>query len=262
MKLPDLAELQRFVKDTTLQHDLISPEATKIQRKPDGSLVTATDVALQKHLESGLQERWPYPLLGEELTTTEQTDILDTESVIWCLDPIDGTSNFIAGLPYFAVSLALLVEKTPTLALVYDPMRDEVFTAQAGAGVWLNGEALTGNGSDVSLADALALIDFKRLEHDLAARLACEPPYASQRSFGASALDWCWVAAGRCHVYLHGKQKLWDYAAGSLILAEAGGRATTLEGEPVYRHNLTSRSVVAASNRNLFQAWTEWLDRA
>ena len=76
-------------------------------------------------------------------------------------------------------------------------------------------------------------IDFKRLDGPLATRLATEIPYASQRSFGSVALDWCWLAAGRCHIYLHGRSHLWDYAAGELILAEAGGYSCTLDGEPV-----------------------------
>ncbi|UCE77444.1 MAG: inositol monophosphatase, partial [Gammaproteobacteria bacterium] len=77
--------------------------------------------------------------------------------------------------------------------------------------------------------------------------------------FGAVALDWCWLAAGRCHVYLHGQQKLWDYAAGCLILQEAGGQAVTLEGDPVFVPSLTPRSAAAALDPDIFRQWIDWL---
>jgi len=100
-----------------------------------------------------------------------------------------------------------------------------------------------------------------RLAAPLAARLGAHPPYGSQRNFGASSLDWCWLADGRFHIYLHGGQKLWDYAAGSLILAEAGGRSQTMEGEAVFAFELAPRSVVAARDPRLFTAWQAWVSQ-
>ena len=82
----------------------------------------------------------------------------------------------------------------------------------------------------------------------------------SQRNFGASSLEWCWLADGRFHLYLHGGQKLWDFAGGSLILAESGGAAATLAGEPVFRYGLEPRSVVAAATPALFSVWKTWID--
>ena len=99
------------------------------------------------------------------------------------------------------------------------------------------------------------MIDFKRLGAGLRQRFV-SPPYSSHRSFGSSALEWAWLAAGRGHVYLHGGQKLWDYAAGSLILAEAGGHSSTLQGEPGYTSAVASRSVVASLHKELFEAWS------
>ena len=99
----------------------------------------------------------------------------------------------------------------------------------------------------------------QRLDAALARRLAASPPYSSQRSFGSGALDWCMVATGLCHLYLHGGQKLWDYAAGQLILSEAGGFATTLEGERVLQLALVPRSVVAAPGQALHERWLTWL---
>lgn len=86
-------------------------------------------------------------------------------------------------------------------------------------------------------------------------------PNSHHCNFGAICLDWCWLADGRFHLTLHGGQKLWDYAAGSLILAEAGGHARTLEGEEVFQLALTSRSVAAARDINLFAAWSAWVSQ-
>jgi myo-inositol-1(or 4)-monophosphatase len=175
------------------------------------------------------------------------------------LDPLDGTSNFAAGIPCFSVSLALLRQGRCALGLVYDPLRDECFRAVRGGGAFLNGARLGPRDTARSLDRAIAAVDFKRLPPDLAAHLAARPPYASQRSFGSVALDWCWVAAGRFHIYLHGKQFLWDYAAGHLILDEAGGRSSTLAGGEVFALSVDPSSAVAGLSPALFEQWFAWL---
>ncbi|MDH5182088.1 MAG: inositol monophosphatase family protein, partial [Gammaproteobacteria bacterium] len=175
-----------------------------------------------------------------------------------CLDPLDGTSNFAAGIPYFAASLALIREGRVVLGLVYDPVRDECFSAIRGEGVWLNDAPLLPAGN-LPIQPGIGIVDFKRLPAELAARLAVSPPFKSQRSFGSVALDWCWLAAGRGHVYLHGRQNLWDYAAGNLIFEQAGGYACTLEGEPVFDLSLRPRSAVAALDQTFFTNWCDWL---
>ena len=231
------------------------------KHKSDGSLVTEADLRMQAALVEALQREWPdYALLGEEMTDAEQAQALThIDSGLWGIDPLDGTSNFAAGVPYYAVSVALLRQGRVELGVVYDPGRGECFSAARGQGVWLNETRLSLPRSDVPLNEAMALIDFKRLPRELAARLVTEPPYASQRSFGAGALDWCWLAAGRCHVYLHGKHKIWDYAAGSLIFSEVGGQAVTLDGEAVFQASLSPRTVVAAQDAKLFREWLGWL---
>src|SRR5690606_37453944 len=93
----------------------------------------------------------------------------------------------------------------------------------------------------------------------LARELGACPPYGSQRNFGACSLEWCWLAAARFHIYLHGGQKLWDYAAGSLVLKEAGAPAATLTGEEVFALDLAPRSVVAAIDPETFAKWQKWL---
>ena len=105
----------------------------------------------------------------------------------------------------------------------------------------------------------MAGADFKRLPRRLAERLAGAPPYASQRNYGASTLDWCYTAAGRFDVYVHGGQKLWDYAAGALILEEAGGGMATLDSDDFWGSSIWQRSVVAAWDPGLLREWAAWL---
>lgn len=229
-------------------------------RKADGSVITEADLVVQQRIAGELRRRWPETVfLGEEMSAAEQEALLRQDRPLWCLDPLDGTSNFAAGIPYFSVSLALLEQGRVETGIVYDPVRNECFTALSGRGAWLNGAALTAVRAGVTLQQATSLVDFKRLPRELAIRLVTGIPYASQRSFGSVALDWCWIAAGRCHVYLHGRQNIWDYAAGHLVLQEAGGHATTLSGEPVFVNALQPRSAVAALDADLFDEWTDWL---
>jgi myo-inositol-1(or 4)-monophosphatase len=250
------------IVNTAAQEELL-PRFNKVKHahKADGSIITEADIAVQQRIAQALSEQWPeIALLGEEMPTEEQQRLLASGQPLWILDPLDGTSNFAAGIPFFSVSLALLVEGRVSLGLVYDPLRDECFSAQQDQGAFLNGEALPVAEVNRTLTEAMALIDFKRLPPELATRLATEIPYASQRSFGSVALDWCWIAAGRCHVYLHGRQNIWDYAAGYLILHEAGGLATSLDGADVFVTELTPRSAVAALDHELYDEWLSWLD--
>ena len=228
--------------------------------KADGSIVTEADVVMQERIARALEKQWPDVMfLGEEMTADQQAEVLSHADSAWCLDPVDGTSNFAAGIPYFSVSLALLEQGQVTAGIVYDPLRDECFSALRGRGAALNGQPLVSTETGLHLNQSIGLIDFKRLPNELSIRLITETPYASQRSFGSVALDLCWIAAGRCHLYLHGRHNLWDYAAGHLILKEAGGHATTLFGEPITGNSLRPRSTVAALDQHLFEEWTDWL---
>jgi len=241
------------------------PRFAEVSRrfKADGSLVTAADMAMQKRMQIELTEHWPqYDFLGEEMPAEEQGKILaKTEGPgLWCLDPLDGTSNFVNGIPFFTTSLSLVTKGEPVAAWTYDPIRDECFTAQKGKGAWLNDVAMPHLTECPVLRRCMAAVDLKRLGPRLAGKLGQSPPYGSQRSFGSSALEWCWLAASRFHIYLHGAQKLWDYAAGTLILSEAGGYAQTLKGTTVFSGGLEPRSVVAARDKELFDAWKSWIE--
>ena len=240
----------------------ILPRYMKVahQKKVDGSLCTEADVASQEALKQRLQAIHNAPVLGEEMSVAEQQAIWsDGKQELWCIDPLDGTSNFVHGLPYFAISVALIRNGQSVLGLVYDPVAKEVFAAERGRGAFLNGERMLPRKSVQDISSALANVDLKRLDAKLAAILASKPPYASQRNFGASTLDWCYTAAGRYDMYLHGGQKLWDYAAGSLILQEAGGHVCCLEHDDFTHANVWQRSVIAALDADMFHAWKGWI---
>lgn len=258
---PHSAAVQRLV--TRAGDEELLPRFERVDHhiKADGSILTEADLAIQRRLRDELEKEWPdIAFLSEEMPLAQQAELLsETGRPLWCLDPLDGTSNFAAGLPCFGISLALLTHGEPVMGIIYDPTRGECFRADKGAGAWLNERRLDSPLPRASLSLTVGMVDFKRLPAELARRLVSDPPYASQRNFGSSALEWAWVAAGRGHVYLHGGQKLWDYAAGSLIVSEAGGYSCTLDNEPVFKPTLAPRSVIAASGEDLFHSWREWL---
>lgn len=233
------------------------------EEKQDGSLLTEADTQMQRHTQAFLQQQWPeFNFLGEESTQAEQIAALQSQQGCWILDPVDGTSNFASGIPFYSVSLALAVQGQIVAGLVYDPDRDEMFAARVGMGAELNGATLVAQTAKTHLKQTSGIIDFKRITPRLAMHIIENNPYGSQRSFGSVALDWCWIAAGRGHIYLHGAQNLWDYAAGHLILQEAGGQSSTLNGEAVLVPKVVKRSAVCATTPELFEQWSNFLHAA
>jgi myo-inositol-1(or 4)-monophosphatase len=235
-----------------------------VSEKADGSLVTSADHAVDKRLRGVLNQLFPgTPVLSEEQPRDAQQAALDGAGPCWLLDPLDGTTNFAGGLPFFAISLALIDTGGVAYGATYDPVRDELFSAARGAGLHLNGEVPACRQQHRGgLSGCTALVDYKRLPHRLAVALVSEPPFRSQRNLGACALEWAWLAAGRADLYLHGGQALWDSAAGTLMLTEAGGRMSSLGREPVFRRSLQKPSAVAARSPKLQEAWLNWLEAA
>lgn len=249
------------VKEVAKQE--IMPRYLKVQRhcKSDGSLCTEADVATQEALLRKLQKIYPGKIVSEEMSAEQQNDQWNSgDEGLWCIDPIDGTTNFVNGIPYFAVSVALMNRGRSVLGVVYDPVADEMFYAEKGKGAFLNDVQLPiKEYIPTVLDDAIASVDLKRLNRKLAARISTTPPCSSQRNFGACALEWCFTAAGRFDLYLHGGQNLWDYAAGCLILEEAGGRMCGFGLDDFWKEPLWQRSVIAASDPNLFLQWRDWI---
>ena len=241
---------------------VIMPRYLQVDRqiKSDGSFFTEADVAAQNALLYELQKIYPAATMGEEMSKQEQEEQwIQGRAGLWSVDPIDGTSNFLNGLPYFAISVALMEQGKGVLGVIYNPVSDEMFYATKGGGAFLNGTALPIKKYVPTLASAMANVDLKRLDRKFAARVAAYPPFASQRNYGACALEWCYTAAGYFDLYLHGGQKPWDYAAGSLILEEAGGKMCGFDHDDYWAGSPWQRSVIAALDPGLFNQWRDWV---
>jgi len=255
-----LEEVIGAVREVAQQ--VIMPRYLQVDRqiKADGSFFTEADVAAQNALLEKLQKIHPAAAMGEEMTKQEQeAQWIKGQSGLWSIDPIDGTSNFLNGLPYFAISVAFMEQGKSVLGVIYNPVTDEMFYATKGGGAFLNGIALPLKTYIPALSGAMANVDLKRLDRKFAARVAAFPPFASQRNFGACALEWCYTAAGYFDLYLHGGQKPWDYGAGSLILAEAGGHMCGFEQDDYWAGSPWTRSVIAALDPGLFAQWRDWV---
>lgn len=256
---PDIKKIKEMIVSVAEEELLPYFEKTDYQHKSDGSIVTEIDITVQQRIENYLTNNYPDSIvLGEEMSIQEQEHAFNGNQSIWCLDPIDGTSNFAFGIPYFAISLALIQNKEVVFGLVYDPIRKECFSAYDSK-AYIDNTIIQPNTKYLELNKAMAIIDFKRLPSSLATNLVDKPPYASQRNFGASALDWCWLATGRGHVYIHGSQNIWDYAAGHFIFENCGGISKTLNEENIFKCRLEKRSVIAAANNALFKQWNTWI---
>jgi myo-inositol-1(or 4)-monophosphatase len=259
----DLNTLSRLLRTAAEAEILPRFRATTSTAKADGSLVTAADLGVQKRLTATLAEHWPdVALLGEEMDAAHQQQLLDAGGPLWCLDPLDGTSNFTCGFPGFCISLALIQHGRAELAVVLDPVRDECFTAARGEGAQLDGTPLTPYAPGPTLGDCVAVVDFKRIPSARVAPLFRPGGFRSQRNLGAVALEWCWLAAGRFQLYLHGGQKLWDHAAGRLVAQEAGC-ATALFApggdKPTDGVALGKHLALAAANTGLYRQWLDFV---
>ncbi|HJV07375.1 MAG TPA: inositol monophosphatase family protein [Chromobacteriaceae bacterium] len=230
-------------------------------RKDDGTLFTEADLACQQALIDALPEILPHPVLGEEMSQELQETLWQQhQDGLWVVDPIDGTTNFVNGLPFFAISVALMVNGISELGVIYNPVANEMFYARRGHGAFMNGIPLPLKSISNSMGDAVASVEVKYLRSGkLAARINSVAPCGSQRNMGSSTLDWCFLAAGRYDLYLHGGQRLWDYAAGAVILEEAGGQIASLNTDAYWEDQPWKRSAIAALNPELFSQWLRWV---
>ena len=257
--LNHLAELVREVAQTAVMPRFLN---TAVSTKSDGTRLTEADLHAQAMFAERLPQIINCPVLGEEMSADEQHAIWRHAATgLWVVDPIDGTNNFINGLPHFALSVAYIRHGCAQLGAIFHPMMQEMFTAERGHGAHLNGRPLPLRNTPKKLHESIAGVEVKYLRSGkLASRMQTLHPFGSQRSMGSSTLAWCYLAAGRYDLYLHGGQKLWDYAAGALIYEEAGGRLATLEGDDFWSgEHVFKRSVIAGLQSDLFERWLAWI---
>ena len=258
-----LTRLQTLIHD--IAHSEVMPRFLHAEgiRKADGSLLSAADLAAQAAFERYLPDIVRAPVLGEEMPLMQQKNLWQKQAQtgLWVVDPIDGTTNFLNGLPHFALSVAFVRQGRTLFGAVYNPATQEMFAAAQGRGAFLNGRPLPLRIGQKRLFEAVAGVEVKRLRSGkLSSRIHTLSPVRSIRSLGSSTLDWCYLAAGRYDVYVHGGQNLWDYAAGALILTEAGGQLATLEGDDFWSgEHVFQRSVIAAVEPALFDQWLKWV---
>jgi myo-inositol-1(or 4)-monophosphatase len=215
-----------------LNRDFGELENLQVSLKGPANFVTAADRRAEEILRDELTTaRSGYGFLGEEGGRREGSDKTHT----WVVDPLDGTSNFMHGIPHFAISIALEREGTVVAGLIYNPVNNDLFTAERGKGAFLNDKRLRVAGRS-RLADAVigcGLPHLGRGDLALGAReiAAVQPQVAGLRRFGAASLDLAWVAAGRLDAYWERNLSPWDFAAGLIIVREAGGYVTDLDGK-------------------------------
>ena len=242
-----------------LRRDFGEVENLQVSRKGPGDFVSAADRKAEETLRDALMRARPgYGLVLEENGIVEGTD----KSHTWHVDPLDGTSNFLHGVPHFAISVGLEREGTIVAGVVFDPVKDELFVAERGKGAYLNNRRLRVSARQ-DMADALIAYgtpylgrgSHPRLLRELGAVMAVS---GGTRRMGSAALDLAYVACGRLDAYWERDLQTYDIAAGIVLVREAGGYVTSADGasEP-----LATRSI-ACGNEGLHRELVAILRKA
>lgn len=221
-----------------------------VDKKGTIDLVTEVDLECERMCRAILGERFPdHDILAEEMSRDPRQP--SRSKYRWVFDPLDGTTNYAHGLPIFCSSLALQIDGRTAVGAVYDPTRAELFTGERGAGAFLNGQRLQVS-TAVELIDALLVTGFpydvhKQTSHLVTMFGAFLGRARAVRRLGSAALDLCYVAAGRFDGYWEQHLWPWDVAAGALIVSEAGGAVTGMDGsefDPAAAHLVASNGRV------------------
>ncbi|MBR2568033.1 MAG: inositol monophosphatase [Paenibacillus sp.] len=218
-------------------------------------LVTEVDKGAEIMIRKLIMTHFPHhEILGEESVdpgreaSAQALQEAKEAEYLWIVDPIDGTTNFVHGLPFFSVSIALAHKGEVIVGVIYDPMRDELFVAEKGKGAYVHGKRMRA-AKDPALSDSLVATGFptehdEALPNNLATIAALAPQVRNIRTIGSAALSMAYVADGRLTGFYEWNLNAWDMAAGSLLITESGGRVTDIDGNP---YHLGVRDV-AASN--------------
>ncbi len=222
------------------------------------NLVTETDIAAEAAILASLNNDSPgLPIMAEESVATHN---LQSSNQIWVVDPLDGTTNFAHGFPFFAVSIALLEAGQSVIGVIYAPMMDELFWATKGGGSWLNGRAIRVTKTQRLIQSLVATGFPYDLEQNLPGVLrqleAVLPQVRDIRRAGAAALDLAYVASGRLDGFYEINLQPWDTAAGWLLVEEAGGKVSTFTNRnysPFLPEILATNSVLHDALLHLLQ---------
>jgi myo-inositol-1(or 4)-monophosphatase len=215
----------------TLRRDFGEVEKLQVSLKGPANFVSSADHRAEETLRAELARARPgYGFLGEEGGRQEGAD----KTHCWIVDPLDGTTNFLHGIPQFAISIALEREGTIVAGVVYNPITEELFVAERGKGAFLNDQRLR-VAARKRLSEAVIACGLPHLGRGDLAQFrkefaAVQEKVAGLRRFGAATLDLAWVAAGRLDAYWERNLSAWDIAAGLILVREAGGFATDLDG--------------------------------
>ncbi|MGB9880888.1 MAG: inositol monophosphatase family protein, partial [Anaerolineae bacterium] len=206
----------------------------EIYLKGPGDLTTQVDREAEEIIVDTIRQAFPeHEFLGEE----EHAACHDAEN-LWVIDPLDGTRNYSLSIPWFCVSIALAVKGRAVLGVIYDPVRQETFCAEAGKGAYLNGKRIH-CAKKTEIERAVAALGFLPARHKENPGLAVpmlmrlHPMIEAIRIMGAAALNLAYVACGRADISFHDRVSAWDILAGALLIEEAGGVATDFAGQPI-----------------------------
>ena len=229
-------------------------EKLQVSVKGPGDFVTASDKKVEKILIDELNKARPnYSILSEEIG-----EIKNDSEFRWVIDPIDGTANFLHGIPHFCISIGLEKNKEIISGIIFDPIKDETFIAEKGNGSYLNNQRLRVSGRN-KLKDSIIFTGgpkFESKEKDLILeeyKKISSNVHIPIRKMGSAALDLAYVAAGRCDGFWQRDLNYWDIAAGIILIKEAGGFITDFKGDNNYVKNKT----ILASNSEINQEMIE-----
>ena len=238
----------------SLIRDFGEVEKLQVSIKGPGDYVTATDKKVETILIEELQKARPnYSILSEEAGQIKNDD-----EFRWIIDPIDGTANFLHGIPHFAISLGLEHNEEIICGIIYDPIKDEMFAAEKGNGSYLNNQRIRVS-SRSKLKDCIVFTGGpKRESKDRDLALKEYNNFSSKvlipiRKLGSAALDMAYVAAGRCDGFWQRNLNYWDIAAGIIIVKEAGGFVTDFSGNDGYVENKTILVTNSRINKEMIE---------
>jgi len=212
-------------------------EKLQVSKKGPYDFVTKTDKHVEKILIEELSKtKKNYSFLSEEIGKIENKD----KQNIWIIDPIDGTTNFLHGIPHFAICIALVSNKETISGLVFDPIKDEMFYAEKNKGAYLNNQRLRVSNKNL-LDECLFSSNHEGVKYS----------NLNMRYSGCAALDLAYVASGRLDGFFHNKINIWDVAAGALLVEEAGGIVNNLN--KFNQNNIDIRASSSAINDKMLE---------